>query len=167
MHRYTVLSVLLIQSLLYSTVQATIDLVYLIKEQAYEQYGNNLPNNLAVWSFGSGVLGDDQLTAASITFPGAPGPTPISGVPGDFQIESADFATQGELDTAYPDGSFSLSATDSEQNQDLGPYSLTGGSYPTIPHITNAVELQASDYSQPFQLTWSAFADYSAGGSKS
>jgi hypothetical protein len=163
MRNYTVLSILLVHCLMFTGLEATTDLVYVIKEQAYQQFENNQPDSPESWTFSTGVLGNDQVTAASITFPGAPAPTPISGIPGEYELETVDFATQEELDTAYPDGSYALSVTDNEIIQDLGPFTLTGGDYPNIPHITNAVELQASDHSQPFQLTWNAFAGYSAG----
>ena len=163
MRNYTVLSLLLVHCLLFTVLEATTDLIYITKEQAYQQFENNQPDSPESWTFGTGALGNDQLTAASVTFPGAPTPTPIAGIPGEYELETLDFATQTELDTAYPDGSYAFSFTDNEINQDLGPFTLTGGDYPNTPHIINAVELQESDHSQPFQLTWNAFADYSTG----
>jgi hypothetical protein len=163
MRNVHVLSILLVHCLIFSALEATVELLYVIKEQAYQQFENSHPDSPESWTFSTGALGDDQLTAASITFPGDSEATPISGIPGEYELETADFATQAELNTAYPDGSYTVSITDNEINQDLGPFTLTGSAYPNVPHITNAVELQASDHSQDFLLTWNAFLGYNTG----
>lgn len=68
-----------------------------------------------------------------------------------------DFTTESELDTAYPDGDYSIDATVS-----VGiirePISITG-SFPTdIPFFSGAVAsaLQSFDSTQDFTLTWDA-----------
>jgi hypothetical protein len=154
---------LLIQCLLWSQAAAAVDFIYLIKEQAYEQFGNSAPDQLKGWSFATGVQGDALLTAASVTLPGDVEPTPMAGEPGGYELDAGGYATQAELDATYPDGTYALSFTDNGVPGNLGPYTLSGGTYPNVPHLTNVLEFQDSDHSQDFELTWNAFSGSSAG----
>lgn len=136
--------------------QAEIEFLYGIKEKVFDQQGNTQPIEPTEWNFGAGASGDDQLTAVSVTLPGDNSATSILNDDG-FDLDPDPFATKADLDAAYPNGSLSLSITDGGESQDLGPFSIEGDAYPIAPHITNALELQASDYSQDFPLAWNAF----------
>ncbi len=136
---------------------ADIEFIYAIKEKVYDQQGNTPPTEPTKWSYGAGASGDSGLTAVSVTLPGAGSATEIIGDEGSFDLDSENVATQAEVDAVFPNGSVSFSVTDGGSTQNLGPFSISGDSYPNAPHITNALELQASDLSQDFILTWNAF----------
>ncbi|MEX0321706.1 MAG: hypothetical protein AB3N63_06065 [Puniceicoccaceae bacterium] len=135
---------------------AEIEFIYGIKEKVFVQQGNVQPVEPYEWAFGAGAAGNEQLTAVSVTLPGDSTPTPIPNDDG-FNFDPDSLATKAELDAAYPNGSISFNITDDGTPLDLGPFSITGDAYPIAPHITNVLELQASDYSQDFLLTWNTF----------
>ena len=157
MTRFKLYSSLLAISCFLHSAEATIEFIYAIKEKVHQQQGNVQPTEPAEWSYGAGASGDSGLTAVSVTLPGAGSATVIVGEDGSFDLDPDNVATQAEMDAAFPNGSVSLSVTDGGSNQDLGPFTITGDAYPNTPHITNALQLQASDHSQEFVLTWNAF----------
>jgi hypothetical protein len=135
---------------------AEIGFIYGIKEKVFIQQGNVQAVEPYHWRFGAGAGGDELLTAVSVTLPGDDTATPIPNDDG-FNFDPDPLATKAELDAAYPNGSIAFSITHDSTPEDLGPFSITGDTYPIVPHITNALELQASDYSQDFLLTWNTF----------
>ena len=140
-------------------VLAEIEFIYAIKERQFQQSGNSAPSEPEEWSLGAGGSGDSQLTALSITFPGSEIPTVIDGEEGEFDLDTEDeFATQAELNEAFPNGSVTLTVTDAGDEQVLGPFTITGDNYPMIPYFTNGTDLYSHDLSQEFELTWNAFA---------
>ncbi len=157
MTRFKLYSSLLAISCFLHSADATIEFIYAIKEKVHQQQGNVQPTEPTEWSYGAGASGDSGLTAVSVTLPGAGSATVIVGEEGSFDLDPENVATQVEMDAAFPNGSVSLSVTDGGSDQDLGPFTITGDGYPNTPHITNALELQASDYSQDFVLTWNSF----------
>jgi hypothetical protein len=157
MHQKRFFLILLANCFILTLSEATTEFLYAIKEQVFQQYGNNLAFAPERFRFAAGAQGDSQLTALTVTYPGSGGPIPAQGSPGEFSLESDDFATMEALDAVYPNGNISFGVTDNESTQDLGPYSITGDAYPVTPYISNALELQASDYSQDFQLSWNTF----------
>lgn len=145
-------------------VRADVEFVYVLKEKAYRQYGNDLATEPDSWSFGAGASGDSQLTAVAVTYPGSGGAVNAPGGDGSFDFDPDSFATKGELDAAFPNGDVSLSITDDGASVPVGPVSLTGDSYPNTPHLTNVDNLETHDTTQAFELTWNSFsgADSSA-----
>ncbi len=157
MKRFKLSSTLLAISCFLHYAEADIEFIYAIKEKVHHQQGNTQPTEPTEWSYGAGASGDAGLTAVSVTLPGAGSPIAIVGDEGSFDLDPENVSTQAEMDAAFPNGSVSLSITDGGSAQDLGPFNITGDAYPNTPHITNALELQASDYSQDFVLTWNSF----------
>lgn len=157
MYRQILLFTLLANGFLITLSEAATDILVAIKEQVFEQYGNNLAFAPQAYRFFAAAEGDSDLTALTVTYPGSGGPFPVPGELGGFGLESPDYASIEELNAAYPNGDITFSLTDNGSTQDLGPYSITGDAYPVTPRISNALELQDSDYSQDFQLNWNAF----------
>ncbi|MEX0332381.1 MAG: hypothetical protein AB3N64_13250 [Puniceicoccaceae bacterium] len=157
MHRKIFLLLLLTNCSLITLSEAATDILFAIKEQVFEQNGNNLAFAPQAYRFFAGAEGDGDLTALTVTYPGSGGPFPVPGSPGEFGLESPDYATIEELNAVYPNGDITFSLTDNGSTQDLGPFSISGDAYPVTPNISNALEFQDSDYSQDFQLNWNAF----------
>lgn len=134
-----------------------VDFIYTIKERAYDQIGNIVGAEPAEWNFGAGVEGGDLITAATITYPGSGGPVNLDRGNGDFNLDDQDFLTQEALDAAVPNGQISLNVTVDGNNQNLGPFTITGDEYPPVPNITNAAALPLSDFSQDFTIMWNSF----------
>lgn len=139
------------------SLKADIEFIYAIKERAFEQFNNTRPITPKEWNYGAGVSGNEQVTGVTVTYPGSPGPVTIDENNGSFDLDVQNFETKTEFDAAYPDGNVSLSITDNGAIINLGPFSITGDAYPTIPHIQNAVALRSQDYSQDFILNWNSF----------
>lgn len=157
MNRSLLSFALLASFCLLPNANATIEFIFTIKEQVFDQQGNTQPVTPTEWHFGAGVSGDEQLTAVSVSLPGENNATSIVGEDGSFELDPDSLATKAALDAAYPNGSFSFSITDGGETQDLGPFSITGDGYPIAPHITNAQALQDTNYAQDFIVTWNAF----------
>jgi len=158
MKSFHTLLTIIASSIYLSTAHAEIEFVYTIKEKVFEQTDNTGPTVPFEWNFGAGASGDSLLTAVSFTPPGASSPTPIVEDDGEFDFDPDSVSSQAELDAAFPNGSYGISVTDNGISQDLGPFTITGDSYPGAPHLTNIEELQSSDHSLDFELTWNAFA---------
>jgi hypothetical protein len=73
------------------------------------------------------------------------------------------FATQAELDAAYPDGDYSLWALGWNDGFHQSRALNLTGTYPTAPFVTNFDELQTIDPTQAVTVHWNAIA----GGSMS
>lgn len=101
----------------------------------------------------------DSLVSGSVTVPGGevmnlerddeePGSTEISAESG--------YHAPLDLNTARPDGSYTVQLV----TKNDGPYStdlsLTGSAYPPIPHITNFNTLQSATASSSITVQWSA-----------
>ena len=136
-----------------------VDFIYIIKERAYDQVANiNPAGSTPEWGFGAGVSGGDNITAATVTYPGSNGPQVLPGVPGDYELDNDDeFNSQEALNAAYPNGQVSFNVTEDGSPTQLGPFNLTGDNYPEPPHIQNAVALGSFDFSQPFSVVWDEF----------
>ena len=114
-------------------------------------------NHPKEWGFGAGVEGNNQITGATVTYPGSPEPVVLPGDEGSYDLDNQGFTSQAFLDNDYPNGNVTLSITESSITTPYGPFSITGDAYPNTPHILNAVALQAHDFSQNFTLMWNSF----------
>jgi len=136
---------------------AEFEFIYIIKEREYRQVGNVAPTIPVGWVFGAGVDGDSQVTGATLTHPGSVTPVNLPGEDGSYEIDIQDIANQSLLDADYPNGNYSMSITDNGSTQSYGPFSITGDSYPVIPHLLNPMALHSHDLSQDFTLLWAPF----------
>ncbi|MDQ8198881.1 hypothetical protein QEH56_12010 [Pelagicoccus enzymogenes] len=137
-----------------------VELAFLIKERVYSQSDNNAATEPIAWSFNAGVQGASDLQGASVSYPG--GSEILTGEPGEYESEEHTFASQALLDAAFPDGNYTMSVTVDGTGSDLGPFSISGGNYPVVPQLQNFEELQAHDFSQPFDLSWNSFTGAAA-----
>ncbi|MDB2499404.1 fibronectin type III domain-containing protein [bacterium] len=135
---------------------AEFEFIYIIKEREYRQVGNVAPTIPVGWVFGAGVDGDSQVTGATLTHPGSVTPVNLPGEDGSYEIDIQDIANQSLLDTDYPNGNYSLSITDNGSTQSY-PFTITGDSYPVIPHLLYPMALHSHDLKQPFTLKWGPF----------
>ncbi len=94
------------------------------------------------------------ISSATVTTPGS----------SSLSLNSADsfasdnwYGSQSALDTAYPDGSYSVAVTTNTAGVKTFNLSLTGDSYPTAPDITNFTALQSANVAQPIPVTWAPF----------
>lgn len=67
------------------------------------------------------------------------------------------FDSKAELDAAYPEGAYLLTITGASDGVKALTLTLTGGTYPNIPAVTNFTATQAVNPSAPFILGWKAF----------
>ena len=136
-----------------------VDFIYIIKERAFDQVANFNPEGTdAEWGFGAGVSGGDNITGATVTYPGSGGPQNLPGQPGDYELDNEeDFDSQAALDAAYPNGQVSFSVTEDGLTSNLGPFNISGDNYPNVPHVLNAAALGSFDFSQPFLVQWNEF----------
>jgi hypothetical protein len=105
----------------------------------------------------------NAVTGASLTYPGPGSPTQLLSVFGQF-FHLEEFATQAELDAAYPNGTYTYSLT----RQTGGPTQIsmpmpTAGSYPPVPQVANFAAAQTIDPAQNFTLQFNALTGASGG----
>lgn len=163
MRRTAILLTLIINTVGVFQAKAAIEFVYGIKERVYQQFGNTQASTPIEWHFGAGASGDDQLTAVSVTPLGSNTPVILVNEGGDFDLETDNYQSQAELDAVYPNGTLSYTITDNGSTQNLGPFTITGNSYPPAPHILNTEELDEHEFTQAFELSWDAFSGADAG----
>lgn len=141
---------------------AEIEFIYTIKEKLVEQLDNTQPTTGFEWGFGAGASQNSLLTAVSFTPPSAASPLSIVEDNGAFDFDPDSFSSHAELEAAFPNGSFAIRLTENRCSQDLGPFPITGDSYPIAPYFTNIEELQSSDHSEDSIMTWNAFSGVGA-----
>ncbi len=114
------------------------------------------PSSFVLQCEGSGS-GMGLLTGMSLTKPN----TQVVNLSPDgdqsYRLEQA-FGSQTALDTAFPNGSYTLTMVTMNDGTKAVALSLTGDAYPPTPHISNFTAAQAVDPSQAFTLTWDAWA---------
>src|SRR5262249_1042173 len=71
--------------------------------------------------------------------------------------DEARFGTKAALDSAYANGTYTLSLKTHDDGAKTLVFSLTGDTYPAIPHISNWNDTQSVDRGKDFVLTWDAF----------
>jgi hypothetical protein len=135
-----------------------VEFAYAVKERIFLQEGDTIPQGPFGWSFGSGVVGGNNVTGGSVDYPG--GSQNFSGEFGDYGTEGGDFPNQEALNDAYPDGNYTVNVTVDGSSQPLGPFTISGDAYPPAPQILNGGDLRSHDFSLPFTLNWSAFTGY-------
>ena len=133
-----------------------VSLAHVVKQREFLQEGNDQATTPVGWEFAAGVEGGLNVTGGSLAYPG--GVESLQGSDGEYDIGEKVYGDQASLNIAYPNADYTLNITIDGQNQSLGPLNLTGDGYPAAPHITDAVEFQASDHSQNFTVTWDAFS---------
>ncbi|MFO7936642.1 MAG: hypothetical protein R6V06_03440 [Kiritimatiellia bacterium] len=107
-------------------------------------------------AFGSGVQ-PGSLIAGSLTTPGGE----VMSLAGGEDQEDTDLGLESgassplELNQVWPDGNYTFSFTGAADGA-LSPVtlSLTGGSYPPVPQVTNFVALQSADASTDTSVQW-------------
>ena len=67
-------------------------------------------------------------------------------------------ASPAALDSLYGNGSYSFSFFTAHDGSKTLPLTLSGSTYPVIPHLNNLSAVQVIDSSAPFSLTWDAFS---------
>jgi cell division septation protein DedD len=139
------------------------------KIQNFQQTSPAAPvvNAAAPFQFGSLInLGTATINSATLTFTGTSSPRDYTAVgTGDFSILDT-FSTQGQLDSAYQNGNFTVSI-----NTTAGTFSRTiflfPFSYPTTPQLlVPAGDWQGGalvlDPTVDYTFTWNAFANAQA-----
>jgi hypothetical protein len=104
--------------------------------------------------------GGPAVTNGSLTLPGGTLQT-LANQSGFFSL-SGQYGTEAELETAYPEGSYTMSFNQTGQPQRVIPmvFPATPG---IIPKIANYAEAQAINATNDFTLRWNSFSPQGAG----
>ncbi|HEY6226827.1 MAG TPA: Ig-like domain-containing protein [Verrucomicrobiae bacterium] len=101
------------------------------------------------------------VTNASLTFPNAT-TKKVTLTAGFFRLSEI-FTTESALNTAYPEGAYTLRFDQTNETERVITFNLPTA--PTvIPMIENYAEAQVIDASKDFTLRWNAFSPLPAGG---
>ena len=93
----------------------------------YQQTSTSVPTQVATpYSFSA--FGTATGSVGGVATATVPGPYALTSGAGGFDYSGASYANLANLNTAYPDGAYTLA--------DGTPVSLTGDAYPTAPQIT-------------------------------
>ncbi|MBI5774037.1 MAG: hypothetical protein HZA89_09885 [Verrucomicrobia bacterium] len=104
------------------------------------------------------LTGSATVTNVAVQFPGA-GTTnaPYNADNGDqFGLESG-YADQTSLDSAFLNGTYTVTVKTVHDGTRTVALALTGNVYPPTPTVSNLAAAQAIVHSNSFTLTWSAF----------
>jgi len=101
--------------------------------------------------------GNGTVTSASVQLPNATIQALDSNGGGNFKIKPK-FDTTNSMDAAYPDGTYVLFIQTLNDGNRTNVLNLSGGLYPTTPHINNFPATQAIDPTSDFNLTWDAIS---------
>jgi hypothetical protein len=132
------------------------------KEQEFVQTNSAAPVLLAsnAFSFKAmlGTVSDGPMSTvdhASLRLPNGVVKTDSYSYYGFSVYES--FDTQSALDTAYPNGTYTMTINSSYKGTRSADLNLTGNAYPNAPHISNYTAAQSIDGRSDFILRWDAF----------
>ncbi|MEY2427449.1 MAG: hypothetical protein QOJ40_334, partial [Verrucomicrobiota bacterium] len=101
--------------------------------------------------------GDNLVTSASVQLPDTTVQPLVSNGGGNFKIKPK-FSTMGAMDAAYPDGIYTLFIQTANDGNRTNALTLSGGLYPTTPHVSNFGAAQAIDPTSDFNLSWDAIS---------
>lgn len=112
-----------------------------------------------VYAFGTAL---DSIVSGNVTVPGGE----VVNLVGDFLGDEylAEIGTEKgydcplELNTARPDGTYTVQLVTKNEGTHLTNLMLTGGPYPSVPHINNFAVLQTAAASSPITVKWVAMA---------
>lgn len=133
----------------------------LLKGQTFFQTGTGAPiasspSNFVMQSFGDArTMG--ALTNMTFTKPNTQVVSLSADGDSSFQFEQA-FASLNDLNTAFPNGTYTVTMKTVNDGTKAIALSLTGDLYPDTPHVSNFTAAQAVVPSQDFTLTWDAWA---------
>jgi hypothetical protein len=101
----------------------------------------------------------DSLVSGSVTVPGGA----VLNLQRDVEdAESTEISVESgydsplNLNTARPDGSYTVQLVTKNEGMYSTVLPLTGGAYPPVPHVTNFNALQSATASLPITVQWSA-----------
>ncbi|MBI2928652.1 MAG: Ig-like domain-containing protein [Verrucomicrobia bacterium] len=143
-----------------STRSADVSIFGAVKGQAFEQSGAGLPQLRTGTPFQFRAFVEltapASVTTARVTLPGGSSKTLVP------KTESLEFgenlSSQVALDSAYPNGRFTLTLETVRDGTVTSALDLTGNAYPNAPHVSNYTAAQTIDATDDFTLTWDAFA---------
>jgi hypothetical protein len=101
--------------------------------------------------------GDNSVTSASLQLPDSSVQLLESDGGGNLKIKQK-FATTGSMDAAYPDGTYMMIIQTAHDGNRTNALNLSGGLYPTTPHVSNFGAAQAVDPTSDFSLSWDAIS---------
>ena len=170
MRSWTPLLILVL--LLTQAFGADVRFYYVLKEQGFKQTGpaTVLPSDADKFVFVADVVEavPGSVGSASVTMPTSVTLTNFlrksfglslatSVAPGSTTGEMASLA---ELNSAYPDGTFTITMSTTHDGSRSIPLSLTGSAYPSsMPQVSNYAASQAIDQASAFTLSWFPFAN--------
>lgn len=112
-----------------------------------------------VYAFGTSL---NSISSGKVTVPGGEVVNLVNDFRGDelvgeIGIENG-YGSPLELNTARPDGVYTVQLTTASEGDHVTNFMLTGGTYPSVPHITNFSALQSATASSPVTMQWEAMA---------
>lgn len=127
-----------------------------VKTESFVQTSVSAPTHAATpWIFGSFLdeNGANRVTGVSVKLPtGAVKALVPEG--GDSFAFQENFATQGLMDAAYPDGDYTVTMNTVHDGTKTTVLNLSGNAYPATPHISNFDTAQSIDPASDFVLRW-------------
>ncbi len=130
-----------------------------LKGQKCLQFGDMAPFELQ-YEVAAVVLmsGPNSVTEATVLAPSAASTDSLGDRPTARVLEyRTTFDSKAELDAAYPEGAYLLTTTGASDGVKALTLTLTGGTYPSVPTVTNYTATQGVNPSAPFILGWKAF----------
>jgi len=134
----------------------------LLKARLYRQT-NNTPEPLDRHFL---FLATDLLTYNGVTNGVIEVPNGRQAIPfleGDIYDFEAEYVTQAQLDSFFPDGSYQVRFDTVNDGTRTFTFNLSGIAYPNPPTVTNYTAAQAIEPADPFVLGWDAFTGGTAG----
>ena len=142
--------------------------IALFKRQVFFQSDSGAPVVYEDAPFGAGAAVDltasNAVTFATVTLPSSV----VENLGLRFEryylpphwecIETHPFTTKPALDSAWGDGQYQFTIETVHDGRRSVSLSLTGDTYPNVPHIQNFTNAQFVDASKDFVLKWDAFA---------
>lgn len=142
--------------------------IALFKRQVFFQSDSGAPVLYEHAPFGAGAAVDltasNTVTSATVTLPSSV----VENLGLRFEryylpphwecIETHPFTNKPALDSAWGDGQYQFTIETVHDGRRSVSLSLTGDTYPNVPHIQNFTNAQFVDASKDFVLKWDAFA---------
>jgi hypothetical protein len=145
-----------------ATAQAGIFYIETFRGGDWVQTGNGNTLSLLDWSFGSNLfsVSPNDYNAVTMTYPGPGSPLSFSQLdPITFSYGSVFFATEAELNAAFPTGTYTFTASKG-MTSDSTSFSYTTDYYPqSQPYFSGTTyqALQGMNAAAPFTLQFSPF----------
>lgn len=144
---------------------ADVQMLGVVKQLSYEQSGATTTpatGSFAMFNAWVDASQDNVVNGAIVKLPGGSNTPMVADGPDSWNLEGA-FSSQGLLDSAFPNGTYTLTVNTVHDGSKTLNIALNGNAFPNPPQLSNYTNAQAIDSHSAFTFSWNTFTGGATG----